>query len=779
MYVPGVLVTQLLCRRCEGDWISDLAGGTEEGAAFANAGGGKPAALNAAAAGFSGTQAAEEVEVEGDVQHRVSLSSPPAARESGVSFSQTRSPVTRTPLVSRKQLLEAAARIGDGGRSTGKKVTPPSYYYSDSYATDYGLGQVHPALNVEGVGINPFLRRLPSWNKYICYRDGSGIFETMLKKSWLSHLLSNSSSSYSPRAPRPAIGSVTIQILEALSLPPVDVHGKADPYCVVTLTGRSMDWQLPGVQLREWDPSAAVSLETGYVSGTLCPVWRGGVCTLPVRMSADAFVRIRVYDYEALPGVEHTLLGICEIPLADLPNDYKASRESGEVLFVEGWYELQSGLGWREGMVIPKATLLAEEEEVDEEVTSPVKAAGSNTAKEIFGYIQGALKEPLVLIAKVAKINLQTHRVHSSLYSKKPRIHVRMRLSISEIGDLVCHAWTLPIRARKTPKFDPNRSIARVKRLQNQLAPYFSAVSDFLNCLRWKNGTEDGAAAVAGEILGAGAQQPKRVYMSWQSLRYVTNLLVLCSHIYLGLRASIFLLHIYGLFRLFKVKDVNSAAARVGSEGGGEKSVTPVALGGGTPGSVRKGVFVTKDQTPVGGKGGVGGEDISTSHNMDLAVHGGGSGMSTPPTKSAHEEAMRVNTVINWVGRQIGNEGLDNFQLAIKDVIDQIEDVESAFNGTNMVRTRAGIAGLSASIIIFSAIGDLRVAALVYSFSILFVLSPLFPIFMRVQLGLIAGVNQVTRRKRIAAAITAEKDAKIKTRELNKKLRKANRDEGS
>ena len=840
MYVPGVLITQLLCRRCEGDWISDLSGGTQEGRAFANAGGGGGNKPDAKAKNYSdkaeeggrggGGKCGENYDDDDDDSDDYDTPSSPSSSSSRTARDQalntststattpssstspppaTRSPSRRlaTPAVSRKQLLEAAARIGDGtnknggsgsggGSASAKKTTttPPSHYYSEAYATDYGLGQVHPILNLEGVGINPFFRRLPDWNRYITYTDGSTIFEAAMKNSWLSQLAApSSSSSSSPRAPRPAIGSVTIQILEALSLPPVDVHGKADPYCVVTLTGRSVDPLLPGLQYREWDSSSAVSLETGYVSSTLCPVWRGGVCTLPVKISADAFVRVRVYDYEALPGVEHTLLGICEIPLADLPNDYKASRESGEVFYVEGWYELQSGLGWREGVSIPKATLLAEEEEVDEEATSPVKTAGSNTAKELFGYIQGALREPLVLIAKVAKINLQTHRVHSSQYIKKPRIHLRIRLSISEFGDLFCHAWTLPTRARKTPKFDPNRSIARVKRLQNQLSPYIETIGNFVGCLRWKSGEGGEGGNDAAE-----QQQSRRrsfsVVMSRQSLRYTMNLVILCLHICVGLRATVFLVHLYGLFHLLKVRDVNTSSVdstrhesahgnegiSAGGGGGG---------GGGTPGSVRKGVAIMKDQTPTS-KGGVGGGGGSgedhrhgTAAHSDLGMHGGGGDdgnghtavAATLPNRSAHEEALRVNTVINWVGRQIGNEGLDHFQLTIKDAIDQIEDLESAFDGRNMNKTRAAIAGLSLSTVLIALVGDLRIVAFVYSILVLFVLSPMFPVFMRLALGLVAGVHQVTRRKRIAAAITAEKDAKIKARELNKKLRKANR----
>ena len=54
-----------------------------------------------------------------------------------------------------------------------------------------------------------------------------------------------------PSKLRPAIGRITIQLVEAMALPPAHANGKADPYCRVSITGYSRLPEKPSVEA-EW-----------------------------------------------------------------------------------------------------------------------------------------------------------------------------------------------------------------------------------------------------------------------------------------------------------------------------------------------------------------------------------------------------------------------------------------------------------------------------------------------------------------------------------------------
>jgi len=120
-----------------------------------------------------------------------------------------------------------------------------------------------------------------------------------------------------------------------MSLPPADANGKADPYCRVTVTGYSRVPEKPTVSA-EWVGSSRFSMDTTYVSATLCPVWRGAVFTLPVVRSEGCVVRFEVFDYDAIGS--HTMLGILEVPMEDLPLAEEDLMGRGEV---DNWYEMR------------------------------------------------------------------------------------------------------------------------------------------------------------------------------------------------------------------------------------------------------------------------------------------------------------------------------------------------------------------------------------------------------------------------------------------------------
>ena len=103
-------------------------------------------------------------------------------------------------------------------------------------------GKVHEACKELGVNV---IGRLPHW------------------RTFLRPQLEN----------RPAVGRLTVEILEAIALPSVDlVNGIVDPYVRATITGydRDLKWTL-----RQWLQKNRYSLCSRFCSATLCPQWRG------------------------------------------------------------------------------------------------------------------------------------------------------------------------------------------------------------------------------------------------------------------------------------------------------------------------------------------------------------------------------------------------------------------------------------------------------------------------------------------------------------------------
>ena len=171
---------------------------------------------------------------------------------------------------------------------------------SDSTKSNGGggkFGKFHPAL--ESLSVDPQESPLlPTLSSYLPYSNPFKAADPSL---------------------RPACGRITVTVLSALSLPSTDANGKADPYCRITMTGYSRNPLKPKL-IQEWRKDSRFELETHYVSATLCPVWRGATVTLPVIRTCGGTLRIAVHDYDAIG--KHEVLGMCEVPLEDLPNVY-------------------------------------------------------------------------------------------------------------------------------------------------------------------------------------------------------------------------------------------------------------------------------------------------------------------------------------------------------------------------------------------------------------------------------------------------------------------------
>jgi hypothetical protein len=112
----------------------------------------------------------------------------------------------------------------------------------------------------------------------------------------------------------------------------------------------------------------------------------------------------------------------------------------------------------------------------------------------------------------------------------------------------------------------------------------------------------------------------------------------------------------------------------------------------------------------------------------------------------AGDEAASMNVMINWIGKKIGNAGLNNLQTTLRNVIELVEEVQSITSDLALTKGCLGGALVSG---IFVTICSLRVVTLVYSLSLLFVLSPSFLRMVRISVGCMRGFNCYLQRKKL------------------------------
>ena len=141
-------------------------------------------------------------------------------------------------------------------------------------------GKVHTACHALGVGISG---KLPHWRNWC-----------NLKYHRRKHSLTTFN--------RPAVGRITVELIQALSLPIADdVTGKSDPYVKATMTGYDLTRDL---YISEWKQEQQYSLRSSFCSGTLSPIWRGTgkaggeLLTIPVISTAGAILRLKIFHYD-------------------------------------------------------------------------------------------------------------------------------------------------------------------------------------------------------------------------------------------------------------------------------------------------------------------------------------------------------------------------------------------------------------------------------------------------------------------------------------------------
>ena len=311
---------------------------------------------------------------------------------------------------------------------------------------------------------------------------------------------------------RPAIGRLSIELMQALSLPSADdVTGKSDPYVRATITGYDFTRDF---YITEWMPEKKYSLQSSFCSETLSPVWRGSglkggeLLTLPVISTAGAVLRLEIFHYDMFSSdhSEDKMLGIVEISLSDLPNANSRKRNEMEYDgFVDRWYHVNTHIDEHAeiGQRVPIACAIDDPREKDsincirqEKRTKWKKTADS--LDEIGQRIGGLCKAPLIWSVQALGIKvLPWYLPRINSMKSKASIYVRIKLNISSSGDILSHCWEPPIIQRDKKPFDPQIALHRIKIISAKLQPYQKMIKF---CER-RCGQDAGEISVAPSLL--------------------------------------------------------------------------------------------------------------------------------------------------------------------------------------------------------------------------------------------------------------------------------------
>ena len=570
-------------------------------------------------------------------------------------------------------------------------------------------GKVHPACHILGVGV---MGKLPRWNTFLTRNVDE----------------------------RPAVGRVTIEVIEAIALPCANmVNGKADPFVQATVTGydRDMLWLL-----REWMPHKRYSIRGGYVSSTLSPQWRGPgkkggeLLTLPVISTAGAILRLEVMDFNEMQ--KHPLLGIVEIPLSDLPNANLRNpgginidsngRNKGIIYdgYCDRWYRLLSS-----DQVAGNSVLLSKP------IPPPhAKKSGQSQKKakvvqksleEIGKKIQGLWIQPIEWVASAIKLDLPARRpeVICEEHRARSMIHVRIKLNASVQGDVLSHAWFPPVRPRPSiPAFDPQILFGRFVVIGKQLEP-FKKVQEYIEkCIKWEH-------------------TPKvciRAYFVFAFHLVYFPYLIKIFHVYLFIFLGIRL-------RLREMElqflgDDNAMIEGIPHVDSMSSADMALELNGKEQNFLNSPSLAELNKKYA--KGEVQSNSINIESSSDNRIHNHNS--------DDEDETARLNGAVHWIAKKVlDNKGLETMQFKLGNLGRDLKRLNAVWNGTNPLLTRAAMVYLVISFILHFLMSQ-RLLWLMGTFTWYFMQSPFFVQCIRMFFGFWRGVAKGLRRQHLLDA---------------------------
>ena len=593
---------------------------------------------------------------------------------------------------------------------------------------------------------------------------------------------------------RPAVGRLTVEILEAIALPSVDmVNGKVDPYVRATITGydRDMKWTL-----RQWTKENRYSLCSRFCTATLCPRWRGSgrkggeLLTLPVISTASAVLRLEVLHYNVLTNSrgKDVVLGTVEIPLSDIPNANLRHPGGVEVETPDGrkknltfdgycdrWYRLVPPNELNRNSIILSKPI--ESSELKTSNGGENRKVGLQSLEEVGKRAQAIAIAPIEWIASAIKLDLPAKRPEAICPEHKARskIHVRIKMNASMFGDIISHAWFPPVRPFPVPPpYDPEILLSRILNVGKLTAPYRKIIKFIEFCIKWRH---ESRLCV-------------KAYLVFALHLMIFPHLLPIFHIYLfiflakqsfqmkledeidALQTSLhcpdstdeqFLDTLRADDDVHKPIHKSEPSAGNTKQSNSSASNVSILFNSNDKEPSDKGTQLDLHSSPSlqelsqvrstsrnknyanGGKAFI--QSSSNESLMNAADAG-----STAATIATEEDDTKLNIAISWIAKRLGeNKGLEILQFKLGMLGRDLRNINSVWDGSNPLLTRAAMVYLVISFILHFLMSQ-RLLWLLGTSTFYFSRSPFVILTARFMFGFWRGIAKATRRQQLLDA---------------------------
>jgi hypothetical protein len=608
-------------------------------------------------------------------------------------------------------------------------------------------GKVHNECDRLGVGV---IGKLPHWKNYIAWDHDR----------------------------RPAVGRITVEILEALALPSIDVNGKSDPYVRATITGydKDMRWNL-----KEW--CTKFSLSSTYRLGTLAPVWRGSgrkggeLLTLPVISTAGAVLRLEVLHFDPMTHArgKDVVLGIVEIPLSDFPNANLRKAEAAENQqkkkrnvydgFVDRWYRLrlpEAGSGSDE-IILSKAIPdpMEEKRKREKDGDDDNSATKGNDDKknknnfvalhslqEIGERIQRISTAPVEWIGTALQIDVPRRPEAGAQRRARAAIHVRVKFNANEMADMLSHTWFPPVEPYPPmPNYDPQILFRNAMRVSKKLAPYQQRWKFVEDCIKWRH--------------------PPKVCV----LAYVIFAMHLALFPYFLLALHIYL-YIFLWSQLRKMKDRPHTLERVDSfdaslfdnesinsqvvtdddeESRRNKKGDEIGL---SRANESPSLTASSNSTKMEGGNERSPQEAAPEESNNSTTK---EGPTTTLKKDSEEEVAKLNKAVEWIAKRAGQDrGLETLQFKLGMLGKDLTKLNSIWDGSSVLKTRIAMIVLIISLALHFRVNH-RILWLAGSAIWFFgAMCPGSKRAGRSVVGVFSGITKIIRRRQLHDIATKE-----------------------
>ena len=339
-----------------------------------------------------------------------------------------------------------------------------------------------------------------------------------------------------------------------------------------------------------------------------------------------------------------------------------------------------------------------------------IKKTGLLSWKEIEKRTQCIFLAPLEWIANLAGIDVP-HPHTESQQHRRSRVHVRLRMDTSEIGDILSHSWLPPVQMHsKKPPFDSEIVFSLLINIHKQTEHFFKFFEFCEDAIKWDH--------------------PSRVCVAFY--------FVVAAHMYFAVHLII-LLHVYLLLflasrfcKLFVERSKTLWYTCRSDSRSGSVAIQPPdkPLSSETKDASCCTYKTNHEHTRT--------EPVHTSHLSEN---------SFDRDVKNKEETARLNAFVRWIAQRFGdNKGLEVLQFKLTEFKNNITVLNSFWNGRSTVRTLTAFLVLLVSLLLHFIL-DRRLLWISGTMIAYFGSSPGVFRLARFCFGLNYGVTQMLRRK--------------------------------